>query len=146
MAGKIFIAILAIFLLLGAMRTPIIDGIKGWRVEEQTQGAVVTTGVGVTTGNVTLTAELFQDDTAEVTAISSNVSGDSPVASSYETATRVLTIAGLTSSAVHSLSIEYYAESENAVMQVAGPFLGIMIFGGFIVAILYGVFKKGRGG
>jgi hypothetical protein len=142
--GAVFFCILALFLLLGAFREPIADGIKGWRTEEQAQGATVTTGAGATTANVTLTADLFQDDTAEVTDISSNISGESPAASTYTAATNVLLVSGLNSSATHALVITYNADPESAVMAAVGPFLGILIFGGLIVAILYGAFKGRR--
>src|SRR4030042_674822 len=108
--GKIFIAILAIFLLLGAFRSPIIDGIKGMRIEEQSQGFAVVTGVGASTANVTLSSDLYQDDTAEVTSITSNETGDAPVASTYTAATKVLLVSGLESSKNHSLTIDYNAD------------------------------------
>lgn len=144
--GKVFIAILAIFLLLGAFRTSIADGIKGWRTETQIQTASLTTGAGETSGNVTLTGDLFQDDTAEVTTISSNETLDSAVASSYDTTTNKLLVAGLASDKTRSLTITYSAESENDVMRVIGPFLGFLIFGGFLAAIIIGIFKKGKRG
>jgi len=144
--GVVFVAILAIFLLLGAFRESIADGIKGWRTESQVQTAAVTTAAGETSANVTLTSYLFQDNTAEVTAITSNVTVDSPVASSYVAATKILLVGGLTSGANHSLAISYRAESESVVMQVIGPFLGLLIFGGLLVSIAMGMFKKGRRG
>jgi len=145
MIGKVFVVILAVFLLLGAFRTSIADGIKGWRTETQVQAASVTTAAAVTSANVTLTADLFQDDTAEVTGITSNVTMDAPVASTYVSATKVLLVGGLTAGADHTLTITYIAESENDVMRAVGPFLGIMVFGGLLVAIFYGAFHKKRG-
>jgi hypothetical protein len=146
MIGKVFLLILALFLLLGAFSSSISDGIKGWRTEEQVQGAAVSTAVGITSANVTLTADLFQDDTAEVTDITSNVTMDAPVASTYIASTKVLLIGGLTSNAAHSLSITYLADPDNTVMMVLGPFLGFLIIGGLIVALFYGTFKKSRRG
>jgi len=70
--GKVVVAILAVFLLLGGFAGAINDGIKGWRTVDATQAFVVTTGAGVTTANVTLTYELYQANVAEVQSVSSN--------------------------------------------------------------------------
>ena len=148
MAGRVFVAILAVFLLLGAFRGSIADGIKGWRCDVKTLAFNVTTGAvapGDTTANVTLTQALFQDDIAEA-VVTSNDTLDAPSPSAYTTATKVLLVSGLIASKTHQLTVVWNAESENDVMQVIGPFLGFLIFGGLIVAIYMGVYKKKRGG
>lgn len=149
MAGKVFVAILAVFLLLGAFRGSIADGIEGWRTDAQTQSfAVTTTAVAPadTTANVTITRDLFQDDVGKVTSITSNNTFDAPAASTYTAATNVILVSGLVANATHTLTVNYKADSENDVMEVLGPFLGFLIIGGLLVGIGYGVFKKRRGG
>jgi len=133
--GRVLFIVFAIFLLLGAFSDPILDGIKGWRTEDTTESYSVVTGAGQTTANVTLTSDLFQDDVSEVIAITSNITGESPIASTYTTATNVLLVAALNPSATHTLGVNYYADSDNTVMLAVGPFFGILIIGGLIVAI-----------
>ena len=135
--GRVLFIILAIFLLLGAFSDPILDGIKGWRTEDTTESYSVETGAGQTTANVTLTSDLFQDDISEVIAITSNITGESPIASTYTAATNVLLVGALNASATHTLSVNYAADTDNTVMLAVGPFLGILIIGGLIVAIFF---------
>ncbi len=142
MLGKVFVGILALFLLLGAFASPINDGIKTWRTQNITESFAVTTGGGETTENVTLASDLFQATTSEVESITSTLGGETPVASSYTEATNVLLVAGLTESQSRTLTINYYAEPEETIMRAIGPFLAFLIFGGIIGAIMYGIFHK----
>ena len=66
MMGRVFIGILAVFLLLGAFATPINDGIKTWRTNDTSEDFAVTTAAGVTNANVTLAYNLYQEALAEV--------------------------------------------------------------------------------
>ncbi len=141
----IFVAILGIFLLLGPFRQPIADGIKGWRTETQVQTVAVVTAGGVTSANVTLSADLFQDDVAEVSSISSNDTGDAPAASTYTAATKVLLVSGLVAASNHTLTLTYYADTDDTVMAVVGPFLGILIFGGLTIGFLVRTWHNRRG-
>jgi len=141
--GKVFVAILAVFLLLGAFATPINDGIKGWRTVDTTENYAVTTAAGVTTANVTLTSELYRDNITEVISVSSNESGETPVATSYAEATDYVLISALDASQTRTLTVNYYADSDSPVMIAAGPFLGILIFGGLLFGIFMGA-RKGR--
>ncbi len=140
--GKVIFIILAIFLLLGAFASPINDGIKGWRTNNTTQNFSVTTAAGVTTANVTLTRDLYQDDVSEVIAISSNVTGESPVATSYTSATKVLLVSALDAATTHTLGVNFYAETDSTVLRAVGPFLGILIIGGLIMLIFMSSRKK----
>ena len=138
--GKVFMALLAVFLLLGAFASPINEGIKGWRTVDTTQSTVVVTAAGVTTANVTLTSDLYQDKATEVISVSSNVT-ETPVATSYTEATNYLLISALDAATTRTLAINYYADSESSVMLAVGPFLGILIFGGLLAVI----FMSARG-
>lgn len=141
MVWKVFFAILAIFLLLGAFASPINDGIKGWRTEDTTENEQVTTAGGVTTANVTLSNDLFQDDVTEVISISSNIT-ESPIASSYVAASNQLLISALNAGVTRTLAINYYAETDNNVLQVVGPYLSLLIIGGLLVGIVMTFLKR----
>jgi len=143
-AGKVFIAILAVFLLLGAFASPIREGIEGWRTDDTTEAfSPVTTAAGVTSANVTLAADLFQDSTSKVVSVSSNTT-ETPVATSYDAATNYLLISALDADTTRTLTINYYADVDDTVMAAIGPFLTFLIFGGLLVAIGFGV-KSRRG-
>lgn len=136
--------VISIFLLFGVALTPITDGIKGWRTLDTTESFSVTTVAGQTTANTTLDRDLFKDSVAEVITVSSNISGESPIASAYTAATNKLLIAALNPSATHTLTVNYYADTDSDVMQVVGPFLGVIIIGGLVVMLF--LKRKSRGG
>ncbi len=146
MIGKVFMGIIAVFLLLGAFASPINDGIKSWRTSDTTETFLITTAAGVTSANVTLGHDLYQYATSEVEDFSSNETGDTPVADSYVSATKILLVTGLDSSKTRSLEVNYYAETDSTVMRVIGPFLSILIFGGLLFGIIWSIFggKRGR--
>lgn len=139
------VAILAVFILLGAFATPILDGIKGWRSDDVTQSYIVTTGAGVTTQNVTLTRELYNSDVSEVIAVTSNIT-ETPVSTSYDEDTQNLLISALAAADSRTLTVEYYGEDENVVMKALGPFLPVLIIGGLLIATVAGIWlsKKGK--
>jgi len=146
MIGKIFIGLIALFLLLGAFRTPIIDGIKGWRsmdIDPYTEG-VVTDNV-TTTYDIDLDYDLYQANVGEATVTSNITETLNPPAKAYVEATKVLTVSGLLPSQTRTLTIEYYAETEDPVMRVIGPFLAFFIFFGVAGLIIWSIMsKKGR--
>jgi len=145
MLGRVFIGIMAVFLLLGAFATPINDGIKTWRTNNTSQDFDVTTAVGVANANVTLSYNLYQEALAEVQSITSNDTDDVPVAAAYTDATKVLQITGLDDAEAHALTVNYYAETDSTVMRVLGPFLAFLIFGFLLLGIVWGIVKgKGR--
>ena len=139
--GRWVVAIVAIFLLFGAFAASINSGIISWRTQDLTQGFAVSTGAGVTSANVTLSNDLFQDDVTRVISITSNVTGESPVATSYATATNVLLVSALNASETHTLTVNYYADTENSALQAVGPFLGFIVFG----LLLFGIFHSSKG-
>lgn len=91
-----------VILLLGAVITGILD----FRSAEYTEPHNVTTAGGVTTANVTLVAELFNDELAYVTIVS-NDTDDAAVPSTYTSATKVLLISGLAESTTRQLTVTY---------------------------------------
>jgi len=146
MIGKVMIGILAMFLLLGAFSSPIIDGIKGWRTNDTTQGFTVSTPADVITANVTLAYDLYQAAVPEAYSVTSGLGTDTPSATSYTEATKVLLISGLDDDqGPRLLTVKYYAETDDKVMRVLGPFLAVLIIGGCVAFILWGMLHK-RGG
>ena len=141
MIGKIFLAILCLFLLVGAFRTPIIDGIKGWRtVDTPLSKSVSPDGDNAT---IQLDHDLYQAALSNVQTITTNISG-APAAYSYTEATRMLVINGL-NPGTQTLAFNYYAETDDEVMRIIGPFLAFFIFFGVAGAIVYSlVSKQGR--
>lgn len=141
MIWKVFLAILAIFLLFGAFSTPILNGIKTWRTDTPTENFIVTTGGGVTSSNVTLAMELYQGHTSEVISISSNIT-EFPVATSYDKATQKLLVSALTASRTRTLTVHYYGLPDDDVMNAIGPFLSVLIIGGLAAATVIGVWQS----
>ena len=91
-----------IILLLGA----VLAGITSFRSAEYEEPHNVTTAGGVTTANITITQDLFNDDTAFAT-IASNDTDDAAVPSSYTTSTNTLSISGLAASTTRQLTVTY---------------------------------------
>ncbi len=143
MLKSVAVGVLILFLFLGAFASPIASGIKTWRTQEVSQIALVTTGGGETTYTANLTDDLFQESISEVQVIATTLAGETPVASSYTSEpSKGLLISGLTESQTRTLTIHYYAESDDQTMRIIGPFLVFLIFGGIVAAIIYGIFKN----
>lgn len=140
MMWKVFIGILALFLLFGAFSGPILDGIKGWRTDDVTQSYVVATGAGVTTANVTLSLPLYNDEVTEVISVSSNET-EVPIATSYDDATQNLLISALNAATGRTLTVNYYGLPDDDVMNAIGPFLGFFVIGLLAFAVIWGVWK-----
>jgi len=97
----------------------------------------VTTGVGETSGTLTLQQGLYDDDTANVSSVTSSLGTDAPIASSYVAATRHVTITGLTASQTRELTVSYLYDATSSLTGMGqagkmGPmimFLGILGMG-----------------
>lgn len=142
MVGKVFVAVVSIFLLLGAFSTQILNGIKTWRTDGlSTQSTVVTVGAGVTAANVTLAKDLYQANIVNVSSITSTDGTDAPAATLYTESTLALQVEGLNDDATRTLTISYYGETDSDVMRAIGPFLGLLIIGGSAALIIWSVFE-----
>ena len=103
----------SVMLILGAciiilLLSAVIPAINDFRSEEYTEShGVVTTGVGGTTANLTLTQDLFLDENSEVESVTSNVTNDVPLVSTYTSATDRLLITGLVASTARTLTVVY---------------------------------------
>jgi hypothetical protein len=144
--GGILVGILALFLLIGPFQGPISEGIKGWRTTDSTETFAVTTAAGVTSANVTLGHDLYQAALSEVISVSSNIT-ETPAATTYVEASKRLTVSALNANDTRTLTVRYYAETDDTVMRALGPFLSVLIFGGAAGAVLIGIWRglNGRG-
>lgn len=140
--GKIILGVLAIFLLIGGFSAQIIAGVHNLRTDETSDASVVVTGAGVTTANVTLDGDLFQADTDEVIGIESTIA-ETPVPTAYTEATNVLYITNLAESQTRTLTVSYYAETDDPVWLVIGPFANFLIIGGLLGIIIWAMFGSG---
>lgn len=140
--GKIIAGVVAILILLGAFATPIVNGINNLRTDDATDAFVVATAAGVTSGNVTLTNDLFLADVGHVTAITSTNGTDTPVATTYTEATNVLLITGLLENTSRTLTIEYDADTADQVFLALGPFGNFIVIGGTLGLIIWAMVSK----
>lgn len=143
--GGILVGILALFLLIGPFQPSISAGIKGWRASATTETFSVTTAAGVTGANVTLGHDLYQATISVVIAVSSNET-EAPAANAYVEATKSLEVLALNPATLRTLTVEYYAETDDTVMRAIGPFLPVLIFGGCAFALLFSMWKGVAGG
>lgn len=100
--ATLLIAAVILILLLPAS----ILAIDQFRLDDQSDPFNVTTGAGVTSTSVTLSQDLYGDETSNID-VSSNITGDAPIASSYNSNTHALTITGLQESESHQLTVDY---------------------------------------
>lgn len=136
-AGALFLLVL----LLGVFRVSIIDGIHGVRTIDTTQLSAVS--VAIDSANVTLAHDLFQANLSEVITITTNITG-APAPATYTEASKVLLIAGL-DPGTQTLTIRYYAETDDSFMRIIGPFLVFLVFVGLTGLIIWAAIKGGKG-
>lgn len=100
--------VLILLLILAIMFLPdLTDATHEMIVEQQTESAVVATGAGETTGDITLTQPLYSSETQYVNTVTSSYGSDTPVASSYDSTSGNLTISGLAASQSRTLTVNY---------------------------------------
>lgn len=80
--------------------------------QEYTQSiSGVTTGAGTYSTNVTMGRSIYNDDSESVSGITSNVSSDTPTASSYNSVSKALEVSGLDASQIRTLTIDFQIDS-----------------------------------
>lgn len=85
---------------------PITGSTYAFRTDLREDNFTVETLSGVTTGNVTLFDEVYDDDTSTI-SITSGDSDDSPLYTSYDTTTRLLAFSGLAESTNRTVTVTY---------------------------------------
>lgn len=143
MMGRLATGVFLIIMLF-AFGGTISNGITNLRTEPITNGGTVITGGGVTSGDVVLTREIFNDNLNNITSITSTDVSDTPTATTYDYLTNTLTIDGLEASQTRTLTIVYRSELVDVFWQAIGPFMPFLIFGGILAAIGYFVWKGGK--
>lgn len=138
-------------LLLGAvviilMMAAVLTAVDNFRMTEYEESHIVTTA-NVTTAPVTLSQELFSDETYNA-GVTSNVTADAPIPSSYVSSTQVLTVSGLAVSETRLLTITYQID---ALEDYFGASLGarvwpLMLVLGVIGVIVGAVYNATRHG
>lgn len=132
-----------IILLLGA----VLAGITVFRSGEYVEPHNVTTGAGVTTAQFVIVEELLDDNMIHVT-ISSNLTGDAAVPTSYVSANKTLTVGGLLESQTRQLGVTYrYNQlSEYWAIDLVSKAWPVMLGLGVIGIIVGSVISANRGG
>jgi len=124
-----------------------ITSIDDFRMTDQEDQFITTTGAADTDSDVTLSQTLFGDETRNAT-VSSNVTADAPIASSYVSATKVLTVIGLEASESHRLTVtykidaltDYYGAGTGARVWPLMLILGVL---GIIAGAVYNATRRG---
>lgn len=144
------VALLLGVIMIILMMAATLEGIQAFRSTSTTEahGNIVTTSAE-TGDNVTLTQALFMDRTAEVTSITSNVTTDYPIASSYVSATKKLAVTGLAKSTTRTLTVTYkYGRLDDfyAADLAARSWMMFLVIGviGVIAAAVYSGTRRGE--
>ncbi len=85
---------------------PVTQGIYDFRTDIREAEYSITVGAGITTADVVLSKELYDEDTDPIT-FASTLNTDSPVTGAYVAATRTLTINGLDDDATRTMTVSY---------------------------------------
>lgn len=103
----------AVFLLL----MPLTMAVYDFRTDVREDTFSVDTGVGVTSGNVTLIKPVYDDDTSTID-VSSDLATDIPVFNTYNTTSRQTNFTGLTANTTRILTVSYDVDALNAWLAV----------------------------
>ena len=86
---------------------PITEAVDAFRSDTKVDELPCTTGSGETTDNLTLTHEVYEDDTTGMTLLSSD-GDDTPVLSSYDSTYHSIYITGLADNTTRTITATYY--------------------------------------
>lgn len=95
----------------------------------------VATGAGENTTSVTLSQELYGDETRNA-IVTSNVTADAPIASSYTSSSRALLVTGLAASESRRLTVDYQID---ALEDYWGAGLGSRVWPLFLILGVLGI-------
>jgi hypothetical protein len=127
-----------------AFAPTIMKGITNLRTDTVTVVSSITTAEG-TTGDITLSRELFDDNLTNIQSVTSSPAySDVPIASNYDSNTGDLTISGLEAGETRNVTVIYLAQKNDVFWGAVGPFLAFLVFGGILAAIAYSVWKPSR--
>lgn len=143
---RIFYAFLILVVSAFLFMLPVSEAIYDYRTIQHTSTNVVDTAVGVTTGNVTLANDIFDDDT-DALDIDSDLHTDHPTFSTYNATTRFLVFSGLTANTSRTITVVYYSDALNAYASVNTfldylPYIWFIVVIAFIPAALFAIFTN----
>lgn len=118
------------FILFGALLT----AFDSMAYTEVSSSRTISTGVGETTGDITLGNPLYASNLDNVVEISSTLTSDDPAPSSYDEGTDTLTVSGLTASEDRTLTVDYLTEREDDYVDLLRPYLPFFILLIFLAA------------
>jgi hypothetical protein len=112
----------------------IFSSLHAMQLSTTTQSGNITT-TGNTTGNITLSEELYRDSISSVTGLTSTNTNDTPYAVSYSEITQALSVSGLQASSSRVLSAEYEYITPGTIsnMGAVATFLSIVIVLGLLI-------------
>lgn len=136
---KVALTVIGVIIVL-AMFGTMLGGINAAETDERTDVfAAVVTGLGETTADVILVADIFDNNILNVTSITSDNVLDAPLPDTYVEGTNTLTVRGLNANDTRGLTIvyEYDALDDQAVGTLFGllPLLVVVA----VIMILIGV-------
>lgn len=73
--------------------------------------AGVSTGAGTYTANITLGRSIYNNDTTSITELASNLTVDTPSASTYNQTSRILNVSGLEQSLTRTLTLVFLIDT-----------------------------------
>ena len=115
--------------------------INEFRMTEYEEPHIITTAAEVTTSDITLSQELFSGETYNA-VVTSNITADAPIPSSYVSSTQVLTVTGLEADNSRTLTITYEIDALNDYIGAGlgatiWPIMLVLGVIGIIVAAVY---------
>lgn len=126
--NKMGVAFGIIIIIIAFILTPfLLDAFDAWNYAEASTTASVTTGGGVTDGNVSLGYELYLANLDSVTAINSTDSDDTPAPANYTEVSRVLNVSGLQASTTRTLTIAYLTARSDSYLPTIGNVAPLLI-------------------
>lgn len=122
----------------------VLAAINEFRTTDIEEPYNVSTGSEETSVDIILVHELFGDNTISA-AVTSNLTGDAPVASAYDSTTRELTVTGLQENNSRRLTIDYETDAltdypaAGLVARMWPLMLGIGVIGLVVAAVISAV-------
>ena len=145
---RIFYSFLIMMVSVFLWLLPITESTYAFRTDLREDSFTVETLAGITTANVTLFDEVYDDDTSTISIISSDAD-DSPLYSSYNSTTRLLTFSGLAESTNRTIDVSYDIDALSGhgvfhTLMDHAPWLYIVLVIALPLASLYAIWRPRR--
>ena len=118
------------FILFGALLT----SVDSWAYTDASTSRTVTTGAGVTTGNITLGNPLYNANLDNISELTSTLDTDDPAPSAYDEDNDVFTVSGLTQSESRTIAVTYLTERTDSYLATFSPYLPFFVLLMFLAA------------